>query len=174
MADGGADRTEKPTPKKKREGVKNGQVARSPDLAAWTTVLILTYLLPATVSSLHEQLAAYLRGLPDLTSSPDMAQVLSSTAAAATAAGVAMLPLMGVLVIGALAAGVAQGGARPYFSRAKPKGSRISPGQGFKRLFSPHSANARRMALAMASCPRGAKAITDGPAPEIASAAAPA
>jgi flagellar biosynthesis protein FlhB len=140
MADSGAaDKTEKPTPKKKREGLKQGQVARSPDLAAWTTVLILTYLLPATVSTLHDQLSAWLRALPDLSSNPDMTTVLSSTAAAWTAAGVALLPLMGVVVLGALAAGVAQGGARPYFARAKPKGSRISPAQGFKRMFSPHS-----------------------------------
>lgn len=140
MADSGAaDRTEKPTPKKKREGVKNGQVARSPDLAAWTTVLILTYLLPATVSSLHDQLAAWLRTLPDLSSDPDMTTVLAASMSAATSAGLALLPLMGVVVLGALAAGVAQGGARPYFARAKPKGSRISPAQGFKKLFSPHS-----------------------------------
>jgi flagellar biosynthetic protein FlhB len=136
---GAADRTEKPTPKKLKEGLKQGQVARSPDLAAWTTVLIVTYLLPATVSSLHDQLAGWLRSMPDLASDPDMGSVLTATAAAWTAAGLTLLPLMGVVVLGALLAGIAQGGARPFMSRAKPKGSRISPAQGFKRLFSPHS-----------------------------------
>ena len=41
-----AAKTEKPTPKKIKEGVKQGQVARTTDLAAWTGLLALTLLLP--------------------------------------------------------------------------------------------------------------------------------
>ena len=140
MADKGASaRNEKPTPKRRKEGVKNGQVARAPDLAAWTTVLLVTYLLPGLVSNLHDLLAAWLRGVTDVADDPSMATVLPKTLAMCVQAGTAMLPLMAVVVGGAVVAGAAQGGARPHLARAKPKFSRINPAQGIKKVFSPTS-----------------------------------
>ena len=140
MADkGGAARSEKPTPKRKREGVKNGQVARAPDLAAWTTVLVVTYLIPGLVSSIHDLTAQWLRGVGDIANDPSMATVLPRTLQLCVAAGTAMFPLMATVVLGAIIVGVAQGGARPYFARAKPKFSRVNPAEGIKRVFSPHS-----------------------------------
>lgn len=137
MADkGAAARTEKPTPKRRREGVKNGQVARAPDLAAWTTVLLLTYLLPGVVSKLHDILTAWLQGITDVADDPSMSSVLPRTLDMCVQAGTAMLPLMLTVVAGAVIAGAAQGGARPYLARAKPKFSRINPGQGIKKVFS--------------------------------------
>src|SRR4051794_16151954 len=50
---GGIDKrskTEKPTAKRKREARKEGQIARSSDLTAWTLVLLTTFFLPPAVS----------------------------------------------------------------------------------------------------------------------------
>ena len=56
-----AAKTEKPTPKKIKEGVKQGQVARTTDLAAWTGLLALTLLLPVHARTID-------RATPSLTS----------------------------------------------------------------------------------------------------------
>ena len=45
MADS-SSKTEKPTPKRKREAAKQGQVSRAPDIAAWAGLLALTFFLP--------------------------------------------------------------------------------------------------------------------------------
>ncbi len=140
MADkGAADKTEKPTPKKLQEGRKQGQVPRSPDLAAWVTVLAFTYLLPSVITGIHDEFAAWMQSLPSVTKDPDITKVLTNTTAFCAAAGVTMLPLLGVVVLGALLAGLAQGGARPYFSRVKPKFSKVNPMAGLKKLVSPQS-----------------------------------
>ncbi|MEN8945058.1 MAG: EscU/YscU/HrcU family type III secretion system export apparatus switch protein, partial [Candidatus Nanopelagicales bacterium] len=65
-----AAKTEKPTPKKIKEGVKQGQVARTTDLAAWTGLLALTLLTPFMLELLTEQLRALLLTLPDMAQEP--------------------------------------------------------------------------------------------------------
>lgn len=135
MADGGADRTEKPTPKRLKEGRKQGQVPRSPDLAAWAGVLAVTFVLPGVASGVSESLRALFDRLPDVMSEPSMETVLPIATDAATGAALACIPLLAVVMVAAVAAGVAQGGTRPYGTRLKPKFARISPLQGFKRMF---------------------------------------
>ena len=138
MADkGGADKSEKPTPKRLKEGRKQGQVARSPDLSAWATIIVLSYVIPGTVSGVHDAVTGWLKGLDDVMKTPDMTQVLTSIAALVKDAGMATLPLLLVAMLVSIVAGVAQGGARPYFSRLKPKFSRMSPFSGIKRMFGP-------------------------------------
>jgi flagellar biosynthetic protein FlhB len=140
MADKGASaRSEKPTPKRRKEGVKNGQVARAPDLAAWTTVLLVTYLIPGVISTLHDLLTAWLRNISDVANDPSITAVLPKTLQMCIQAGTAMFPLMLTVLVGAALAGAAQGGARPHLARAKPKFSRINPAQGIKKVFSPTS-----------------------------------
>ena len=126
MADkGGADKSEKPTPKRLKEGRKQGQVARSPDLAAWSPIVVLSYVIPGTVSGVHDAVTGWLDGLDDVMKTPDMTQVLTSIASLVKDAGMATLPLLLVAMLVSIVAGVAQGGARPYFSRLKPKFSRM-------------------------------------------------
>ena len=48
------DKTEAPTPKKKKDMRKKGQVAKSQDLAPWLALLVGTYVLPVTVSGLAQ------------------------------------------------------------------------------------------------------------------------
>src|SRR5438270_13944426 len=44
------EKTEAPTPKRKREARQKGQVARSPELVAWGSILAATVLAKSTVS----------------------------------------------------------------------------------------------------------------------------
>ena len=45
-----SQKTEKPTPKRKREAREKGQVARSPDLTAWIAMLVTSQMLKITVA----------------------------------------------------------------------------------------------------------------------------
>ena len=141
MADkGAADKTEKPTPKRLQEGRKQGQVPRSPDLAAWAGVLAMTYLLPAAVAGVGEGIQSLLRAVPDLMAEPSVEQAMTIAGDLARTASLALLPLLGTLFLTAIITGVAQGGARPYGARLKPKFARINPGAGLKRMLGPQGA----------------------------------
>jgi flagellar biosynthetic protein FlhB len=135
MADGGADRTEKPTPKRLKEGRKQGQVPRSQDLAAWAGVLAVTFVLPGLVSGVSESLTTLFARLPDVMAQPSIEGVMPIVTDAASGAALACIPMLAVVTLAAVVAGVAQGGTRPYGTRLKPKFARVSPLQGFKRMF---------------------------------------
>jgi flagellar biosynthesis protein FlhB len=49
------EKTEKPTPKKRREARKEGQIARTNDLGGWLLILAATWLLPLMVRMAHQQ-----------------------------------------------------------------------------------------------------------------------
>ena len=135
-----SSKTEKPTPKRRREAVKQGQVSRAPDLAAWAGLLALTFFIPGVFDKLSEQLAYLLKTIPDLMSNPNMLQVQTVLVSTLKAVALAVLPLLlGVLMV-SIIAGVSQGGARPYLSRLAFKGSRISPATGAKRILGPQGA----------------------------------
>ena len=139
MADS-SSKTEKPTPKRKREAAKQGQVSRAPDIAAWAGLLALTFFLPGVFDKLSTELAYLLKTIPDLMSHPDMLQVRTVLVSTVKAVSLAMLPLLlGVLAISVIA-GVAQGGTRPYLSRLSFKGSRINPLNGAKKIVGPQGA----------------------------------
>ena len=55
MADSSV-KTEQPTPKKLKEGAKQGQVPRSADIAAWTGLLALSFLLPFFIGYVSDDL----------------------------------------------------------------------------------------------------------------------
>ena len=60
MADSSV-KTEQPTPKKLKEGAKQGQVPRSADIAAWTGLLALSFLLPFFIGYVSGDLQELLR-----------------------------------------------------------------------------------------------------------------
>ena len=69
MADS-STKTEQPTAKKLKDGIKQGQVARSADVAAWTGLLALTFVLPFMVEQLTVQLEALLKTIPEIARQP--------------------------------------------------------------------------------------------------------
>ena len=130
-----AAKTEQPTPKKLKEGVKQGQVARSADLAAWTGLLALTFLLPFMIELLTEQLTALLAMLPDIAEEPTPERLGSIALPAVFAISLLIIPFLLVILLVTQISGWIQGGARPYLSRIAPKGRKISPQQNAKRIL---------------------------------------
>ncbi|HEY7815400.1 MAG TPA: EscU/YscU/HrcU family type III secretion system export apparatus switch protein, partial [Nakamurella sp.] len=52
------DKTEKPTPKRKREARRKGQVARSPDVSAWLIMLTGSLVVPTLFRAAEGRLTA--------------------------------------------------------------------------------------------------------------------
>lgn len=134
MADSSV-KTEQPTPKKLKEGVKQGQVPRSVDIAAWTGLLAMTFLVPVIFGRLSDDLQVLLRTIPDIAAEPSVLTMRTITWSAISAISVVMVPfLLGILLVTQIS-GWIQGGARPHLKRIEPKTKNISPAQNAKRIF---------------------------------------
>ncbi|MEL7156766.1 MAG: EscU/YscU/HrcU family type III secretion system export apparatus switch protein, partial [Actinomycetota bacterium] len=138
MADS-AQRNEKPTPKRLREGRQRGQIPRSPDLVGWLTLLMASFVLPALARGVQLRMTRYLDRAAGVAAGGDLHAALDLTAG--LAGGVTMLVLAFLLVMFvSSAAGMAvQGGVTLTTKPLRPKLERISPKAGFKRLVSSQS-----------------------------------
>lgn len=129
------DRTEKPTPKHRRDQRKKGVVTRSPELLSWAAVMASTFLVQLTVS----MAAGRFRELMDRTAGAieeaSPAGALEVLGRWAVGGLLVCMPLgLGLMGLG-LVLNYAQVGWWPSGSLLKPKFSRISPKGGLKRLF---------------------------------------
>lgn len=129
------EKTEKPTPKKLKEGRKQGQVARAPDVIAWVGVLVVSMLIPGLISKLGEAMAGTLEHIGLVVEHPEPGLALRALGEMAAAAVAAMVPILAAVMIVGVVGGAAQGGARPYATRIKPKGARLNVFSSAKRMF---------------------------------------
>ena len=136
----GESKTEKATPKKRRDERKKGNVMMSKDVIAVATLvgsLVMLRVMSSIVSEQAESLFGTCFGF--MTSTPAaaapgvMRQLLHRCILAVV---VVAGPFLGVTAILAIAATFAQTRLLVTGESLKPKFSRISPLQGFKRLFS--------------------------------------
>lgn len=132
-----SDRTEKATPKRRREARKEGQVARSAELGAWLAVVVGSYLLPSITRAATARLASLMAlgldgsGLPH--ASTDVAVLESGLTDAAMLAA----PVAVALAALALVVGFAQVGIGFSSKALRPKFGRLNPVAGVKKLISP-------------------------------------
>lgn len=140
---GGADRsqrTEAPTPRRKREAREKGQIARTPDLAVWGGLLAAALLLQVTVGLGARKGRALLDGMGGAIVSTDERRALGYLGDALVAGlSVAAPLLLGMLVV-VVAANLLQVGIRPSVKRLKPELSRLNPAKGLRRMVSVSSA----------------------------------
>ena len=133
------EKTEKPTPKRKKQARKDGQVPRTPELGGWLSLLVVTLamgpLLDREGDALRSMMSTHLRAVAD----PSVPLALSMLGDAARHVLVCLV-LLGsmVLVVGVLSA-LAQGGFYLSPKLAKPDPKKLNPLQGAKRLFGPHA-----------------------------------
>jgi len=131
------ERTEKPTPRRRKENRKKGQVPRTPELGGWATLLLLTFVLPALarheIEALQAITRASLRDLGDLTSD----DALGALGTGMTHVFWALVLLgSGVMVVG-VGLSVMQGGFFVATQAVRPKLSKLNPLNGLKRMFGP-------------------------------------
>ncbi len=135
----GQDKTEPPTPRRREEARRQGQVAVSQDLNGGLILLAGILLLTANGESLARGLLDTLRrGLLDAPARPDFGpDAVPTLFLGLILRGLELVgPLLGMLFAAGVGAGVLQVGIRmtPDLLTVKPE--RLSPAEGLQRLFS--------------------------------------
>jgi len=132
-------KTEKPTGKRRKEAKDEGNVAKTPDLSAWLTVLAFVALGPYTVGALRGAFTELLNEVPRMASRPDVLEIrpimLSVLADFAKIVGPIVFACMVLGVMGH----VVQGGVHVSSKRFKPKWKKLNPGPGIKNMFGAQS-----------------------------------
>jgi flagellar biosynthetic protein FlhB len=139
MAGSSGEKTEKPTPKRRKESRKEGQVARTQELGGWVTVLAAGAAAPILVSReldrMRELLTTSMVTIQHADASTDMVLLGEALRHVFT---VLVVLGAGVMVVG-VASSIAQGGFYLATKSVKPKLSKLNPIQGAKRVFGPHA-----------------------------------
>ena len=133
------DRTEKPTPKRRKESRRKGQVAKSPDLSAWLTLLIGSLILLSFFRSTDKRLTGLVAMSTDAMTNPTPAGALSVLDKGLTDMLAIVLPFAGVFAAVGVAANMAQTGGLFSLGAAAPKWEKLNPIHGAKQLFSVQS-----------------------------------
>ncbi|MDD1508445.1 flagellar biosynthesis protein FlhB [Pseudomonas sp. CNPSo 3701] len=137
-SDSGADKSEEPTEKRRRESREKGQIARSKELNTFAIMLAGTGGLLATGGSIGNAMLEIMRGnfsLPReiLMDERNMALWLAASGQLALDA---LLPLLVVLLVMSIIGPIALGGWLFSAKAMAPKFSRMNPLSGLKRMFS--------------------------------------
>ena len=132
-------KTEKPTPKRRREARKQGKVARSPELASWVSLLAAGLLLPPMVRGAGTRITQLVAQSMQIASHPDTAGALRILGAGLTDLLYIVVPTALGFAALSTAVTVGQVGLRFSSQSLKPQLSRLNPLQGFKRVVSVHS-----------------------------------
>lgn len=140
MAQDKSQKTEKPTPKRRREAKEEGNIPRTQDLSAWLTVLVFVLVGPAAVGRLRELFARILGQVSAIADEPH----LGRTTEVFRDGMLGSLSVLAPLVLGCMALGtlghVVQGGVKVYGKRFTPKWKKLNPGPGLKHMFGQQAA----------------------------------
>lgn len=131
------DRTEAPTPRRKREARKEGQIPKSVEVVAWLQVLVATFVIELTAQRAHDVLRRVLERSGDAMATADPGVALAVLGDALGGSVLAVLPLAGAMMAVGIMGQVAQTGGFASLAMLKPKPKRLNPITGLKRLFSP-------------------------------------
>ncbi len=131
------DKTEEPTDKKLEDAAKKGQVARSKELSTALVLVISALIFMVMGGWLAQEL--YLMMSRTFTLSRDetydITHMFSALGEGISAVGWPLLLYMIVSTIAGVYGSVALGGYNFSWDAAKPKGSKMNPLSGFKRMF---------------------------------------
>ena len=134
------EKTEKATPKKLQDLRKKGSAARSIELPAGVSLLVLVLLLPAMVGRLFEVLQADFTLVLSSAAVEDVSQARSLAARVAVDAARALAVPVALVGAAALVSGSLVTWSKPNPAALKPQMVRVSPKAAIKRMFSAHSA----------------------------------
>lgn len=141
MASG--DKTEKATPKRRKEAREKGQVARSTDLQGAVVLLVGIGVLGASGPAMVNRLADVMRTAILQMSSPDVVSkkgLGTLFASAGEAMLLACAPIALACVLAGVVTSVGMVGFKPSGKALKPDAQRINPKSGFKNIFGPNAA----------------------------------
>ncbi|MDT7935128.1 MAG: EscU/YscU/HrcU family type III secretion system export apparatus switch protein [Sphingomonadaceae bacterium] len=136
MAESAGERTEAPTPKRRREAAERGDRPNLADLGPALTTIVGGVWLLAGGGTLADRLGAVLRGALTFRHSPGT-EFDPGGAALRLALGIApaLAVVLAATAFASIAAGLAAGGWRFNAASLAPKWSRINPAAGLARMF---------------------------------------
>jgi flagellar biosynthetic protein FlhB len=130
-----SQKTEKPTPRKLKQAKKDGQIARSPDLGAWSGMLVAVFLCKITVERTVHTTGVLFNDSASVIANPDPGNALHLLGSGLMQGAMDVAPLaLGILVVG-VAVSVAQGGVHVSSKSFKPKFDHLNPFKGIKKVF---------------------------------------
>lgn len=133
------EKTEKATPKRRKEARKEGQVARTQEIGSWAALLLATLALPAMVRHEMEALAALFEDALTSLQEPTVAEAMRLLGEGATHAFLSLVVLGSAVMVVGVAAALAQGGFYLATKAVKPSAKKLNPISGAKRLFGPQA-----------------------------------
>ncbi|MGV8939893.1 MAG: type III secretion system export apparatus subunit SctU [Allorhizobium sp.] len=135
MSEGG-EKTELPTPKKERDAREKGQVARSQEVVTTVSLMATVAYVWAAWGSITAAVIRMFDQMAFLATGDFEANALPAVIYAFRESAMLLLPVLGVVILSGIAANYAQFGSLFSFESITPNLEKISPGAGFKRLFS--------------------------------------
>ncbi len=129
-------KTEAATPKKRREARKQGQVARSPELGSWATLLLVASALPWLGGQAAQRVDSFLAVVLFTMAHPSQHAAIAILGGALSTVVFASLPIVLICTLIGVGTAYAQVGFQFTPEALSVKVSRISPKQGFSRIFS--------------------------------------
>ena len=135
-----SQRTERPTPKHRKESREKGRVARSPELGAWASLLIVVSVLPKLGGLAANRVAGFFQLVVQSVAHPSTSAAMGVLAKGLGTAAIAALPIVLVCTGVGVAASFAQVGLRFTPKALRFQFSRLSPRAGFGRIFSTQGA----------------------------------
>lgn len=134
---GGGEKTEKPTAKKKAEGRKQGQIARTQDIGAWAGVLVAGMLLDLGLPAAARRIRTLLTATGVAMEEPGEAAIYEALTQGGKTIALVAGPFCAVLMVVSVGLTVAQGGPILATKNFKPQLKRLNPVAGFKRIAGP-------------------------------------
>ncbi len=134
---GKEERTEQPTAKRKREARRDGQLARSPELVAWSQLLAASLLVRTSITLGGRSLLGLMDKMENALARPEPASALKLLGAGAQSAALALAPLAAGMFVLGIVGNLAQVGLAFSPKALKPKWDRVNPAKGLKRMVSP-------------------------------------
>lgn len=131
-----SQRTEKATPKHKKEMREKGNVARSAELGGWASMLLVASVLPRLGSMAAGRIEGFVRETSQTMQHPSPGTAAGLLGKGLQATLFTALPVIVVIAVLGVAISFAQVGLRFTPKAMGFKFSRISPKSGFKRIYS--------------------------------------
>lgn len=134
------DKTEKPTPKRKKEARREGRVAKSPDVSGWLTMLVASMLVPKLFDSANSKLTGLVGQATQVMTNPSPAGALGVLEKGLQDLVAIVVPILALFAVLGVAANIAQTGLTFAPHAAAPDWDKVNPISGVKRLVSVQSA----------------------------------
>jgi len=130
------EKTEQPSPKKLRDAREKGQVARSQEVTTTVSLMSVIAYLWFNWGSIQQKIIEMfdvVKFLPPTSLDTDVFRIVYAIAHQSVSI---LAPVLGICIVAAIIANFAQFGILFSFQSLAPSLDRISPGAGFKRIFS--------------------------------------